>query len=126
VAAASPKTILVIDDEENIRNLYRDELEDAGYRVRTASGWEEARAVLTESPPDLVTLDIRLGPGPDGIEILRLIKKQRAGLPVILVTAYGEYRADFAAWASEAYVVKSADLAELKEHIAREIGPGRP
>jgi DNA-binding NtrC family response regulator len=120
------KTVLVIDDEENIRRLYREELEEAGYRVRTASGWEEARAALEEDPPDLVTLDIRLGPGPDGIEVLRLIKEQRPDLPVILVTAYGEYRADFAAWASEAYVVKSSDLTELKEHIAREIGASRP
>ena len=123
---ASTKTILVIDDEENIRRLYRDELGEAGYRVLTAAGWEEARALLAATPPDLVTLDIRLGAGPDGIEILRLIKEARADLPVILVTAYGEYRADFAAWASEAYVVKSADLTELKEQIAHAIGPGSP
>jgi DNA-binding NtrC family response regulator len=123
---AERKTILVIDDEENIRRLYRDELGEAGYQVVTAAGWEEARALLAAAAPDLVTLDIRLGEGPDGIEILRRIKEARADLPVILVTAYGEYRADFAAWASEAYVVKSADLAELREQIALAIGPGLP
>ncbi len=121
------KTVLVVDDEENVRRLFRDELSDAGYRVLTAGDWEEARPLLAaEPPPDLVTLDIRLGGGPDGIEVLRLIKERRADLPVILVTAYGEYRADFGAWASEAYVVKSADLGELLEQIARIIGPGRP
>ena len=120
------KSILVVDDEENIRRLYHDELTDAGYRVRTAAGWDEVSRELAASPPDLVTLDVRLGGGPDGIEILRRIKESHPGLPVILLTAYGEYRADFAAWACEAYVVKSADLTELKEHLRQILDRRRP
>ena len=120
------QTILVIDDEANIRRLYRDELSEAGYRVVAAANWEEARRLLDATPPDLVTLDIRLGGGPDGIEILRMLKELRPGLPVIMLTAFGEYRADFSVWASEAYVVKSADLTELKEHVARILAAPRP
>jgi len=116
------KTILVVDDEANIRSLYGAELADAGYRVLTAATWDEATALLERERPDLVTLDIRLGEGPDGIEMMRLIKERRPELPVLLVTAYGEYRADFGSWAAEGYVVKSSDLAELKRRIAQLLG----
>jgi DNA-binding NtrC family response regulator len=117
------KNILVVDDEANIRRLYGEELTDAGYRVVGAASWEEARQALDRERFDLVTLDIRLGEGADGIEALRLIKELHPGLPVVLVTAYEEYQADFGSWAAEGYVVKSSDLTELKERIARELRP---
>jgi DNA-binding response OmpR family regulator len=120
------KTILVIDDEENIRRLYHDELTDAGYRVLTASSWDEARPLLAKGVPDLVTLDIRLGQGPDGLDVLRLLKERSATLPVIILTAYSEFRADFSVWAADAYVVKSADLTELRSHIERILGTPPP
>jgi len=120
------KRILVVDDEANIRRLYSEELTDAGYRVESASSWEEAQRALSRAPFDLVTLDIRMGDGPDGIEVLRLIKELQPALPVVLVTAYGEYQADFGSWSAEGYVVKSSDLTELKERIARELGEPAP
>jgi DNA-binding NtrC family response regulator len=116
------KKILIVDDEANIRRLYSDELADAGYRVQSAGSWEEARRALDGERFDLVTLDVRMGEGPDGIEALRLIKELHPGLPVVLVTAYGEYQSDFGSWAAEGYVVKSSDLTELKQRIAKEIG----
>ena len=118
------KTILVVDDEANIRRLYAAELAEDGYRVLTAASWAEAEAVLARETPDLVTLDIRMGEGPDGIEALRLIKERHAALPVVLLTAYGEYRADFGSWAAEGYVVKSSDLTELRQRIALLLGGG--
>jgi DNA-binding NtrC family response regulator len=120
------KTILVVDDEANIRRLYSEELTDAGYRVACAASWDEARLALEREPFDLVTLDIRLGEGADGIEALRQIKELHPGLPVVLVTAYEEYQADFGSWAAEGYVVKSSDLTELKGRIARELGGTSP
>ena len=120
------KTILVVDDEANIRRLYSEELTDAGYRVVGAGSWDEARLALGREQVDLVTLDIRLGEGADGIEALRLIKELQPGLPVVLVTAYEEYQADFGSWAAEGYVVKSSDLTELKGRIARELGQASP
>jgi len=120
------KMILVVDDEANIRRLYSEELSDAGYRVVCAASWEEAQRALDREPFDLVTLDIRLGEGADGIEALRLIKELHPGLPVVLVTAYGEYQADFGSWAAEGYIVKSSDLTELKGRIARELGETAP
>jgi two-component system response regulator (stage 0 sporulation protein F) len=115
------KTILVVDDEESIRFLYREELEDEGYRVITASDGEEALRKLRKEAPDLVTLDIRM-PGMDGIEVLHLIREADKEIPVIMSTAYGEYRNNFNVWASDAYITKTANLDELKENISRLLG----
>ncbi|HEY5998460.1 MAG TPA: response regulator [bacterium] len=116
------RTVLIVDDEPNIRRLYADELGEAGYRVLTAASWREAEALLETERPDLVTLDIRLAEGPDGIEALGLVKERQPDLPVILVTAYGEFRSNFGTWSADGYVVKSADLTELKSRIAQLLG----
>jgi len=112
------KTILVVDDEESIRFLYREELEEDGYRVITAADGEEALRKVRNENPDLITLDIRM-PGMDGIEVLHQIREMDKEIPVIMSTAYGEYRNDFNVWASDAYVIKTANLTELKETIRR-------
>jgi DNA-binding response OmpR family regulator len=115
------KTILVVDDEESIRFLYREELEEEGYRVITASDGEEALRKVKADNPDLITLDIRM-PGMDGIEVLHHIRAMDKEIPVIMSTAYGEYRHDFNVWASDAYVIKTANLEELKRNIRRLLG----
>ncbi|GMT46671.1 MAG: response regulator [Nitrospirae bacterium] len=109
--------ILIVDDDPSIRMLYKEELEDEGYDVVTASSGEEALRLFEEENPDLVTLDI-LMPDMDGIQVLRKMKEKKPRLPIIMSTAY-DYRDDFAVWASEAYVVKSSDTTELKETIKK-------
>jgi two-component system response regulator (stage 0 sporulation protein F) len=117
----NPKTIMVVDDEESVRFLYREELEDEGYRVITAEDGEEALRKVKTDRPDLITLDIRM-PGMDGIEVLHRIREMDKDIPVIMSTAYGEYRHDFNIWASDAYVIKTANLDELKRNIRRLLG----
>lgn len=112
------QTILVVDDEESIRFLYREELEEEGYTVITAADGEEALRKVRKDKPDLITLDIRM-PGMDGIEVLHKIREMDKDIPVIMSTAYGEYRNDFNVWASDAYVIKTANLGELKDTIKR-------
>ena len=112
------RTILVVDDEESIRFLYREELEEEGYKVITAADGEEALRKIGKEKPDLITLDIRM-PGMDGIEVLHRIREIDKKIPVIMSTAYGEYRNDFNVWASDAYVIKTANLGERKETIRR-------
>jgi len=114
----SMKKILVVDDEEAIRSLYKMELEDAGYQVETADSGVQALEKLETFSPDLVTLDIKM-PGMNGLEVLGEIRKDHKELPVILCSAYGEYKQDFSCWASDAYVVKSSDVDELIETIRR-------
>jgi len=110
------KKILVVDDEDNIRLLYQEELRDAGYEVSLAENAEEALKKIEEDPPDLITLDVKL-PGMSGFDFLKKLKTDQKDIPVILCSAYGAYKQEFKLWASEAYVVKSADLRELKMTI---------
>jgi DNA-binding response OmpR family regulator len=104
---------LVVDDEEGIRQLYKEELEEEGYEVELAERGEEALEKISKAKPDLVILDLRM-PGMGGLEVLERIREQDKDLPVIICTAYGEYKSDLTTWASDAYIVKSADLTELK------------
>jgi len=114
------KKILVADDEMSIRLLYSEELKEEGYEVYMASNGREALEVVEKIPLDLVILDIKM-PEMDGIEALRQIKEKRPDLPVVLSTAYGEYRQDFATWASDEYLVKSSDLEDLKAVVRRHL-----
>jgi len=115
------KKILVVDDEANIRELYKEEFEDMGFEVVTVSDGSEALAVLGTTKFDLVTLDMRM-PDIDGIETLRKMKEKDSSLPVIICTAYEEYKHDFGSWCSDAYVVKSADTSQLRETVKKILG----
>ncbi|MCL6621821.1 MAG: response regulator [Syntrophobacterales bacterium] len=112
------KKILVADDEMAIRLLYSEELKEEGYEVYTASNGREALEIVEKVPLDLVILDIKM-PEMDGIEALRQIKERHPHLPVVLSTAYGEYKQDFATWASDEYLVKSSDLEDLRATVKR-------
>lgn len=114
------KRILLVDDEEGIQLLYREEFEEEGYNVTTASNGEEALEKFTKEPPDLVILDINM-PGMNGIEVLRRMKEINSDLPVILSSAYQEYKQDFGSWASEDYIVKSANMNELKNAVRKHL-----
>ncbi|MCE5194688.1 MAG: response regulator [Nitrospiraceae bacterium] len=109
--------IMVVDDDIHIQKLYKEELEEEGYEVIIAGTGQKAMELFEKENPDLVTLDI-LMPDIDGIKLLRQMKEKKPRLPIIMSTAY-DYRDDFAVWASEAYIVKSADLAELKNTIKK-------
>jgi two-component system response regulator (stage 0 sporulation protein F) len=115
------KKILIVDDEESIRFLYKEELEEEGYIVECAGNGEEALEKLCVFKPDLVSLDIKM-PVMDGIEALKRIREKERQLPVILCSAYGEYKQDLTTWASDAYVVKCADLTGFKSTIRRLLG----
>jgi len=108
--------LLVVDDEKNIRMLFKEELEEEGYQVEAASNGLEALEKLKGSSFDLVVLDIKM-PGMDGIQALNEIKNLNKDQPVILCSAYGEFKQDFSSWVSDGYVVKSADTRELKQTI---------
>ena len=110
------KTILVVDDDEAIRTLLQEELEEEGYKVLIATNARDALKMVAAEPLDLVILDIRM-PGMDGLEALPRILGIKEGLPVIMNTAYTQYQDSFMSWAADAYVVKSSDLSELKAKV---------
>jgi two-component system, response regulator, stage 0 sporulation protein F len=114
------KKILVADDEMSIRLLYSEELREEGYEVFTAANGKEALEVVAKEPLDLIILDIKM-PELSGIEVLRQIKEQHPDLPVLLSSAYSEYKQDFGTWASEEYLVKSSDLEDLKAAVRKHL-----
>jgi DNA-binding response OmpR family regulator len=115
------KKILIVDDEESIRFLFQEELEEEGFEVEVAMNGEEALQKLLRFKPDLITLDIKM-PGMDGIETLKKIRETERKIPIIMCSAYGEYKQDLTTWASDAYIVKCADLTELKSTIRKLLG----
>lgn len=117
----SMKKILVVDDEESIRFLYKEELEEEGFVVEVAQNGKEALEKLSLFRPDIITLDVKM-PVMDGIEALKRIRELERQLPIILCSAYGEYKQDLTTWASDAYIVKCADLTDLKSTIRKLLG----
>ena len=114
--AQTPKRLLIVDDEEYIRLLYRSELEEEGYHVTVASDAREALEIVERESLDLIVLDIKM-PGMDGIEAMQKIVGKKKNIPIIINSAYPHFKDSFMTWVAEEYVVKSSDLQELKDKI---------
>jgi DNA-binding response OmpR family regulator len=108
--------ILLVDDDDGLRDLYEEELVEEGYEVLTAKNGKEALKRLERDKPDLIILDIVM-PKMDGMEALgRIIGKDKT-IPIILHTSHPGYQEDFMSWAADAYLLKSTNQKELKEKI---------
>lgn len=85
------ETILIIDDEEDVLELVRYNLDKNGYRTETATAGEEALLRARSKLPDLIILDLML-PGIDGLEVCKRLKRdtKTQHIPVIMLTAKGE------------------------------------
>jgi DNA-binding NtrC family response regulator len=82
-------TILIVDDEKNIRRTLRMVLEGEGFEVLEAASAEDAFPILDEATPDLLVLDVRL-PGMSGVDALEKIRKDRAPdvLPIVVISGH--------------------------------------
>ncbi|MDP6923252.1 MAG: response regulator [Candidatus Scalindua sp.] len=109
-------TILVVEDDKNQRLLYEQELKLEGHEVVTASDGKDALEKIQEQLPDLTIMDINM-PKMDGIETMGKILGKNKEIPVIINTAYSNYKDNFMSWAADAYIVKSSDLIELKSTV---------
>jgi CheY-like chemotaxis protein len=108
--------VLCVDDDLSLLRLYQEELTEEGYKVILAKDGKEALKKFEKESPQVVVMDIRM-PVMDGIETLTAMLGKDRQIPVILNTAYPQYRENFMTWGAEAYVIKSSDLTELKEKI---------
>ena len=116
--------ILVVEDDESMARLCREELEDERYEVIVALTGFKGLQLFRDENPDLVTLDIKL-PDLDGMELLRQMKSLRPEVPVIILTAY-DYMHDFLVCDADGYLVKSPDFTELKNKIRRVLEDIKP
>ena len=80
--------ILIVEDEPNVRLVFRSALESKEYTLATAEDGEAALRWLKQTPYDLVLLDLRM-PGIDGMEVLRRLRAEGHGVPVVIITAHG-------------------------------------
>lgn len=123
-------TILVVDDEENIRALFELELSEAGFNVITAANGQEGLRLFQEKKPDLILLDIKM-PDMHGLEVLSRIRKEDPHVPVMMVTAHGARGGaskSMTEWAIRSkqlnitdYITKPVDLDELKIKVKQAI-----
>src|SRR5438034_1231738 len=85
---SQPARILIVDDEPNVRLVFRTALETAGHIVSEAGDGHAALASLRLDGADLLLLDLRM-PGLDGMEVLRRLRETGNGVPVVIITAHG-------------------------------------
>jgi PAS domain S-box-containing protein len=116
--------ILVIDDEQTVRDLMRRFLAREGFDVVTAHDGEEGLALARQLHPALITLDV-LMPGLDGWSVLQALKAdpELAEIPVVMLTIVDEKNKGYALGASE-YVTKPIDRERLRALLARFCEPG--
>ncbi|MFM7976079.1 MAG: sigma-54-dependent transcriptional regulator, partial [Pirellula sp.] len=112
--------IWIIDDEPAICYALRTNLEEERHQVQVFSSAEPALKALKKQPPDLILLDVRL-PGASGLEVLEKLKVEHPGLPVILMTAFGDLQTAVQAVQGEAfeYLTKPFDLETLMQAVRR-------
>jgi DNA-binding response OmpR family regulator len=119
------KTVLIVDDNEDLVQILGARLEAGGYRVLMALNGEEGIAKAEAEQPNLVLLDVMM-PGMDGFEVLRRLKESERAcqIPVVMLTARGETKLIFKAEELGAadYIVKPCDGADLLRHVVRHIG----
>src|ERR671919_2493793 len=120
-------TILVVDDEEYIRDLVASSLHLAGLTARVVSDGSQALAALEHDAPDLVILDVRL-PGIDGFEVCRTLRAAGSDVPVIFLTARDtpEDRLSGFTKGGDDYITKPFSLEELIARVRAVLRRSRP
>ena len=114
---ADAPTVLVVDDDQDIRDLVQLGLEDEGYSVLTAPNGKAALALLGRSPIDLILLDMRM-PVMDGWTFARLYQEQPGPrAPVVVITAAQDAAQRSADIAAEGHLAKPFGLAELRATV---------
>jgi DNA-binding response OmpR family regulator len=122
------KRILLVEDDEHIQFLIKEELVENGYEVILASDGVEAMSMLQAEgalSPDLIILDIRM-PKMDGFETMGHILKSKIDSPIIIHSAYSGYKNHPLTMAADAYVVKSHNFTQLNEAISELLGMKDP
>ncbi|HBO68847.1 MAG TPA: hypothetical protein DD658_01310, partial [Deltaproteobacteria bacterium] len=127
--------ILVVDDEQSLRQFLKIFLEKEGYEVDTASSLEEARKAIRENVYDLVMTDLRMAAPDDGLRVLQSAIQKNPSTEVVVMTAFAEHKSAVEAMRLGAYdyvdkealnlgadtISKPFDLGEMREFIRKAI-----
>ncbi|MEL6338023.1 MAG: sigma-54 dependent transcriptional regulator [Pseudomonadota bacterium] len=120
--------ILVVDDEADIRDLIGDLLKDEGYATREAFDADSTFQAIEAQRPDLIILDIWLqGSRLDGIEILKTVKRNNLGVPVVIISGHGNIEVAVAAVKQGAYdfIEKPFNVDQLLVVVSRALEASR-
>jgi FixJ family two-component response regulator/nitrogen-specific signal transduction histidine kinase len=114
------RTILLVDDEEDIRDVLGMSLSDMGYQVHTAENGEQGYRLYLDIRPSIVLTDIKM-PGMDGIELLRKIKQDNPETEVIMITGHGDMDLAITSFKDEAsdFITKPIDVDALEIALQR-------
>jgi DNA-binding NtrC family response regulator len=119
-------TILIIEDEAKLRRLLELNLGDDGFKTLSAGDAESGLKLLASEPVHLALTDLKL-PGMSGLEFLRKAKEHNAGLPIVVMTAFGSVETAVEAMKAGAsdYVLKPFSLAEIRIVVRKELDHSR-
>jgi len=120
------KTILIVDDDDQLRKSFHKLLVEEGYAVHTAASGEAGLKMVRENPPDLVILDVML-PGMNGLEAFQAMHAVEPKLPVIVMTAFGttETAIEATKLGAYEYVLKPFEIPDMLELIKKALEAGR-
>jgi two-component system, NtrC family, nitrogen regulation response regulator NtrX len=121
-------SILIVDDERDIRELIADILKDEGYAVRLAGNSDDCIAEINAEPPALMILDIWLKDSRmDGIDILKTVKRDNPDVPVVIISGHGNIEIAVAAIKQGAYdfIEKPFNIDQLMVVVSRAMETSR-
>jgi two-component system, OmpR family, response regulator MprA len=121
----TPRRVLVVDDDDGIREFVRMALTDDGYDVAIAADGAEAIETARAFEPHLVVLDVRMV-GMDGVEFARAYRDTPARAPILVFTAARDPGTTAEEMGADAFLAKPFELKDLLDHAARLTGRRKP
>lgn len=119
-------SLLIVDDNQSLANLYQIVFERSGWRVRSAAGGQEAMDSIAADLPDVVLLDVMM-PGMDGVEVCRRIRDESPSPPPLIVVYTAntrpEVRRDCLAAGADLFYSKNLPILELPALVAAYLSP---
>ncbi len=117
------KRILIVDDQESMRDMLFDLLDMMGHDPTTVEGGSEALDKLKDGPVDLVITDLNM-PVMDGMELMKEIKARQPELPVIVITGYGTFNTEKQVLSNGAdgYIPKPCTIHRVQETVNAALG----
>lgn len=114
------KNILIVEDDMNVRELYKHTLEEEGYyNIIMVENVKQAIEKIEEVIPNLIITDIKMPGGQHGLDLLEYLNKHHPKIPVIICTAFPHMKNDYIVASSNvvSYMVKPFDIQELKQKV---------